>query len=280
MILGLGESEKQFKNAMEAAGADMSVVNSWLKLYQKTKKNSVNVTNKYYVVKANLNKLLSDLKEIEQLIISDEQDPAVKKKIGSLIRDCKSMKNEFDDEFLINKDDKDFHMTLESVIKLGTEFCVNRSCGDHIIFQSEVENLIHLAEEGASREKPDLFARYMDKVTNHMISTIIKRLRDTLSKYVTITITDITGIIPEFIYYIRWAEYIEKMQAEGLKFSRAVVSVTTHACGIYNMKLIPVVSEEHETIVTNDLDFDDEHCVYILIMPVLQALPFFLQDLL
>lgn len=158
MILGLGESEKQFKNAMEAAGADMSVVNSWLKLYQRTKKNSVNVTNKYYVVKANLNKLLSDLKEIEQLIISDEQDPAVKKKIGSLIRDCKSMKNEFDDEFLINKDDKDFHMTLESVIKLGTEFCVNRSCGDHIIFQSEVENLIHLAEEGASREKPDLFA--------------------------------------------------------------------------------------------------------------------------
>ena len=85
MILGLGESEKQFKNAMEAADADMSVVNSWLKLYQRTKKNSVNVTNKYYVVKANLNKLLSNLKEIEQLIISDEQDPAVKKKIGHLI---------------------------------------------------------------------------------------------------------------------------------------------------------------------------------------------------
>ncbi len=126
--------------------------------------------------------------------------------------------------------------------------------------------------------------RYMDKVTNHMISTIVKRLRDTLSKYVTITITDITGLIPEFIYYIRWAEYIEKMQAQGLKFSRAVVygkksdnaelqddrtaasqsAITTHARGIYNMKLIPVVTEEHETIVTNDLDFDAEHCVYIL----------------
>lgn len=110
--------------------------------------------------------------------------------------------------------------------------------------------------------------RYMDKVTNHMISTIVKRLRDTLSKYVTITITDITGLIPEFIYYIRWAEYIEKMQAQGLKFSRATVvsqtAITTHARGIYNMKLIPVVTEEHETIVTNDLDFDAEHCVYIL----------------
>ena len=137
--------------------------------------------------------------------------------------------------------------------------------------------------------------RYMDKMTNHMISTIVKRLRDTLSKYVTITITDITGLIPEFIYYIRWAEYIEKMQAKGLKFSRAVVYgkyggtsenaelpddaerdtnnektassnpvITTRARGIYNMKLIPVVTEEHESIVTNDLDFDEEHCVYIL----------------
>lgn len=109
--------------------------------------------------------------------------------------------------------------------------------------------------------------RYMDKVTNHMISTIVKRLRDTLSKYVTITITDITGLIPEFIYYIRWAEYIEKMQAQGLKFSRATAlksGITTRARGIYNMKLIPVVTEEHDTIVTNDLDFDAEHCVYIL----------------
>ena len=39
MILGLSDTEKKFKTAMDTAGADMTVVNSWLRLYVKTKKN-------------------------------------------------------------------------------------------------------------------------------------------------------------------------------------------------------------------------------------------------
>lgn len=35
MILGLSDTEKKFKTAMDTAGADMTVVNSWLKLYVK-----------------------------------------------------------------------------------------------------------------------------------------------------------------------------------------------------------------------------------------------------
>ena len=31
MILGLSDTEKKFKTAMDTAGADMTVVNSWLK---------------------------------------------------------------------------------------------------------------------------------------------------------------------------------------------------------------------------------------------------------
>lgn len=37
MILGLSDTEKKFKTAMDTAGADMTVVNSWLRLYVKTK---------------------------------------------------------------------------------------------------------------------------------------------------------------------------------------------------------------------------------------------------
>ena len=38
MILGLSDTEKKFKTAMDTAGADMTVVNSWLKLYVKPKR--------------------------------------------------------------------------------------------------------------------------------------------------------------------------------------------------------------------------------------------------
>ena len=69
MILGLSDTEKKFKTAMDTAGADMTVVNSWLKLYVKTKKNSSGVAKRYYGVKTGLSSLLSDLKELEQQVI-------------------------------------------------------------------------------------------------------------------------------------------------------------------------------------------------------------------
>ena len=54
MILGLSDTEKKFKTAMDTAGADMTVVNSWLKLYVKTKKNSSGVAKRYYGVKTRI----------------------------------------------------------------------------------------------------------------------------------------------------------------------------------------------------------------------------------
>lgn len=112
--------------------------------------------------------------------------------------------------------------------------------------------------------------KYMDEIANHMISTIVKKLRSVLNKYVTLTITDITNLLPEFIYYIRWAEYIETLSNQGIHFGKALLASGNaeehimRARGIYNLKLASVVTKEHEVIVTNDLDFDQNHLVYIL----------------
>ena len=51
--------------------------------------------------------------------------------------------------------------------------------------------------------------RFTDRVVGHMVSGIVKKMRQVLNKYVSITITDMTDLIPELTYYIRWAEYIE-----------------------------------------------------------------------
>lgn len=112
--------------------------------------------------------------------------------------------------------------------------------------------------------------RYMDRVTNHMLSLVVKNLRDTLNKYVSISITEITNLIPEFSYYIRFAEYIKKLEKHGLKFSKPQIAdekepdCMMRARGIYNMKLASVAISEQTEIITNDLDYDKEHLVYIL----------------
>ena len=50
--------------------------------------------------------------------------------------------------------------------------------------------------------------RYTDRIVNHMVSHMVKRAKEVLNKYVSVTITDMTDLIPEMMYYIRWAEYI------------------------------------------------------------------------
>ena len=65
--------------------------------------------------------------------------------------------------------------------------------------------------------------RYTDRIVNHMISHMVKRVREVLNKYVSITITDMTDLIPELLYYIKWAEYIQKLQEQGFTFAKASV---------------------------------------------------------
>lgn len=69
--------------------------------------------------------------------------------------------------------------------------------------------------------------RYTDRIVNHMVSHMVKRVREVLNKYVSITITDMTDLIPELIYYIKWAEYIQKLQEQGFTFS-PVTGIYTH----------------------------------------------------
>lgn len=112
--------------------------------------------------------------------------------------------------------------------------------------------------------------RYMNRITNQMLSAVVKKLKQTLDQYVAITITDITDLIPELIYYVRFAEYIKKLSSYGLHFCQGTLAKddsgerVMRAKAFYNLKLAAAVSGKQETIVNNDLEFDREHLVYVL----------------
>lgn len=112
--------------------------------------------------------------------------------------------------------------------------------------------------------------RYMNRVVSQMLSTVVKKLKNILDQYVSVTITDITNLMPEFIYYVRWAEYIERLSEHGLHFckgavtSEAVDERIMHAKAIYNLKFAAMAVKNQETVITNDLDFDKGHLVYVL----------------
>lgn len=107
---------------------------------------------------------------------------------------------------------------------------------------------------------------YLSNIANKMLHMLLKKLRDTLSKYADVAVVNISQLIPEFVYYIRFAEFIEESREKGYTFCEANVLLDEHkemqARGFYNLRLIDATSSMEE-IVTNDLDFDNEHTLYI-----------------
>ena len=108
---------------------------------------------------------------------------------------------------------------------------------------------------------------YLDTVVNKMLSSLVNKLRDTLTRYANVAIVNVSGLLPEFLYYIRCAESISGLMEKGCVFCEpqpeAAGDVSMSAKGFYNLKLA-MNREDVSGIVANDLTFDLKHTVYIL----------------
>ena len=110
--------------------------------------------------------------------------------------------------------------------------------------------------------------RQMDSAASMLTSRIARRLRDMLGQYLNVSVKEIADLIPELVFYTRWAEYIEKKQKEGWKFCKPRARLNRQgaagmkAAGLYNLKLM--ATGKPENVVPNDLEFDPEKRVYVL----------------
>lgn len=108
---------------------------------------------------------------------------------------------------------------------------------------------------------------YLENVLNKMLDSLVKKLRDTLTKYANVAVVNISQLIPEFVYYIRTAEFVESCIEKGFPFCEPQLSgndsISMNARGFYNLKLAVSIPDKND-IVYNDLVFDNEHTIYIL----------------
>ena len=124
-------------------------------------------------------------------------------------------------------------------------------------------SLARIPESDGSGNVP----RQMDSAATMLTSRIARTLRNTLAKYLNISVREMAELIPEFVFYTRWAEFIEKRRAEGWSFCKPEAMEEAgpagmEAEGLYNLKLM--TTEKPEAVTLNDLCFDREKRVYIL----------------
>ena len=106
---------------------------------------------------------------------------------------------------------------------------------------------------------------YLDNAVNKMLRSVVKKLRDTLTKYANVAILNISGLIPEFVYYTRCAEFIGNLMEKGCVFCepQPTDGNSTLIKNFYNIRLAANMENIGE-IVKNDFIFDKKHTVCIL----------------
>lgn len=112
----------------------------------------------------------------------------------------------------------------------------------------------------------------MEKAVTGILKRIVRDIQDVLKKYVDISGYSLSSLSPELTFYIRWAALIRKIQKCNLPICKPKVLPYTerrlHTKGMYNMKLaIKTVKGDDLEIITNAVDFDDTHRIYIMTGP-------------
>ncbi|MBQ8627706.1 MAG: hypothetical protein IJ419_16315 [Agathobacter sp.] len=153
MFLGFDDSLKSLKKELKESGVDMSVVRDWQKYYDKVTRQKPQLENQYQIAKNELETVLSLLKDAEQLLIAGGGN---KESLAAFAKELRKYQGHFNHEFLISKEDSDFHLTFESILNLCNKDM--NANGNALILQSEIENLIALTVEALDKEWPDFRA--------------------------------------------------------------------------------------------------------------------------
>ena len=144
------DSLKGLKKELKTVGADMGFVKGWQKVFDKVKKNCAQLEAQYTQAKTELEQVHTVLKKMEQSLIARKDD------LNECAKELKKFQGHFNQEFLIGKEDKEFHLIYQTILNLCAKGC--KSQKEVLILQSEVENILAVAEEALAKEWPDFRA--------------------------------------------------------------------------------------------------------------------------
>ncbi len=110
-----------------------------------------------------------------------------------------------------------------------------------------------------------------DTVTNIMRQTV-NEIKSTVKRYVNISGYMLIELMPEILFYVRWADLIDKIKESGMPVCKPeILPPEQRNCsfkGLYNIKLaIKNVHGDRINIITNDIDFNDDQRIFILTGP-------------
>ncbi|MBQ9461858.1 MAG: DNA mismatch repair protein [Clostridia bacterium] len=149
-------------------------------------------------------------------------------------------------------------------------------------FSSVKKNGIHIGTDIRGMTKihtvgkvtgDDPLMNNLSRVVTEMLSTTVKQLKSKLAKYTNVSGYGLIKMIPEFIFYIRWADFIQQLMDKNVPLCKPEIiddgSHDLYVKGLYNFKLAirRMTTNKDEEIILNDFEFTKEHGIYIMTGP-------------
>lgn len=245
---------------------------------------------------------LITMRENVRKIYSDSGFPQLKEDINEALTKARSLKSitlgvNLDNMLkpksvgVISLNDK--HFTDSGILKRFLNFATNENelnsstdvsgfTSFHVMNPSTVSFGFGKAVEGAQRDLNDIqsssltgadpMSDALKKVVTDILKRTVNNLKSILNKYTNISGYSFIELMPQIIFYIRFAELFDSIKEKGLPLCKAeVLAKADRSCEIkdlYNVKLgIKYDKNDCADIVTNDFTFDDNKRIYILTGP-------------
>lgn len=153
-----------------------------------------------------------------------------------------------------------FHPANPATTKLGMGKMVTGA-------QQDVNQVFSADLTGA-----DPLSDALKKVVTDILRRTVTDIKSMLNKYININGYSFVSLMPEIIFYIRFAELCDKIKQKNIPLCKAKINPkgerSCFAKDIYNIKLaIKAVQGDEIDIVTNEFSFDDDKRIYILTGP-------------
>lgn len=118
----------------------------------------------------------------------------------------------------------------------------------------------------------DPLSEALKKVVTDILRRTVNDIKSMLNKYININGYSFVALMPEIIFYIRFAELCDKIMQKNLPLCKAQIApIEERSCHIedlYNIKLaVKNVDGDNIDIVINEFVFDDDKRIYILTGP-------------
>ena len=100
----------------------------------------------------------------------------------------------------------------------------------------------------------------LKKVVTDILRRTVNEIKSILHKYINVNGYSLVALMPEIVFYVRFAEFCDKIKAKGLPLCKAkVIDREERNCNIkdiYNIKLgVKAVEGDNSEIVTNHFAF-------------------------